>query len=37
MTGYRSTPLFGGALVCDLPDRFADVRFVCMQPNWALN
>jgi len=22
---YRSTPLFGGALVCDLPDRFADV------------
>ncbi|OIW26774.1 Mog1p/PsbP-like protein [Coniochaeta ligniaria NRRL 30616] len=22
---YRSTPLFGGALVCDLPDKFADV------------
>ena len=28
MTGYKSTPLYGGALVCDLPDNFADVRHV---------
>jgi hypothetical protein len=26
MTGYKSTPLYGGALICDLPDTFADVR-----------
>ncbi|RWA08575.1 hypothetical protein EKO27_g6542 [Xylaria grammica] len=25
MTTYQDTPLFGGALVCDLPKRFADV------------
>lgn len=28
MTRYKSTPLYGGALVCDLPEKFADVRFV---------
>jgi hypothetical protein len=26
MTTYRSTPLFGGALIVDLPSTFADVR-----------
>ena len=26
--GFRKTGLFGGALVCDLPDNFADVRYV---------
>lgn len=26
--GFRKTGLFGGALVCDLPDNFADVRCV---------
>jgi hypothetical protein len=26
MTGYKSTPLYGGALICDLPEKFADVR-----------
>ncbi|KAF3801073.1 Nuclear import protein mog1 [Colletotrichum gloeosporioides] len=25
MTRYKSTPLYGGALVCDLPEKFADV------------
>jgi hypothetical protein len=24
---YKSTPLFGGALVCDLPEKFADVGY----------
>ena len=26
MTTFRSTPLFGGALIADLPSTFADVR-----------
>lgn len=25
---YRSTPLYGGALICELPTHFADVRYV---------
>src|SRR6266480_2029636 len=25
---FKSTPLFGGALLCDLPTNFMDVRFV---------
>jgi len=25
MTTYRKTPLFGGAMMCDLPEKFADV------------
>ncbi|OLN87705.1 putative ran guanine nucleotide release factor [Colletotrichum chlorophyti] len=25
MTRYKSTPLYGGAIVCDLPEKFADV------------
>lgn len=25
--GFKKTSLFGGALVCDLPDNFADVRY----------
>jgi hypothetical protein len=24
--GFQKASLFGGALVCDLPDKFADVR-----------
>jgi hypothetical protein len=27
MTNYRSTPLFGGDLIVDLPSTFADVRY----------
>lgn len=27
MTTYKTTPLFGGALLCDLPEKFADVRY----------
>jgi Ran-interacting Mog1 protein len=27
MPGYKSTPLFGGALICDLPEKFTDVRY----------
>lgn len=27
MATYRSTPLFGGALIVDLPSTFADVRY----------
>ncbi|GKT39904.1 putative Ras-related protein Rab7 [Colletotrichum spaethianum] len=27
MTRYKSTPLYGGALVADLPEKFADVRW----------
>ena len=27
MTAYKTTPLFGGALHCDLPEQFADVRY----------
>jgi len=25
---YKSTPLFGGAIVVDMPERFVDVRYV---------
>ena len=28
MSNFKSTPLFGGALLVDLPSTFADVRFV---------
>lgn len=28
MATFRSTPLFGGALIVDLPSTFADVRYV---------
>jgi hypothetical protein len=28
MPEFVSTPLFGGAIVVDLPSNFADVRFV---------
>jgi hypothetical protein len=28
MPEYINTPLFGGAITCDLPAKFADVRFV---------
>jgi len=28
MATYRSTPLFGGALIVDLPSTFADVRYI---------
>jgi hypothetical protein len=27
MGTFRSTPLFGGALIADLPSTFADVRY----------
>lgn len=27
MPGYRVTPLYGGAMACDLPANFADVRY----------
>ncbi|KAI1189495.1 Mog1p/PsbP-like protein [Nemania serpens] len=33
MTTYQSTPLFGGALVCDLPTNFADVSQLRQVPN----
>jgi len=26
MPDYLGTPLYGGAMVCDLPAKFADVR-----------
>ncbi|KAK3319798.1 hypothetical protein B0T19DRAFT_271956 [Cercophora scortea] len=32
-TAYRSTPLFDGALVCDLPDKFADVSKLRQVPD----
>lgn len=35
MTSYKSTPLFGGALVCDLPEKFADVRYEKKPPSLA--
>ena len=35
--GFRKTGLFGGALVCDLPDNFADVRYVRPAFNKALS
>ncbi|KAI3325353.1 Mog1p/PsbP-like protein [Xylariaceae sp. AK1471] len=33
MATYRSTPLFGGALVCDLPTKFADVSRLRQVPD----
>ncbi|KAK1757215.1 putative ran-interacting mog1 protein [Echria macrotheca] len=33
MSGYRSTPLFGGALYCDLPEKFADVSKLRQVPD----
>lgn len=33
MTTYLSTPLFGGALVCDLPEKFADVSKLRQVPD----
>ncbi|KAI2635572.1 Mog1p/PsbP-like protein [Hypomontagnella submonticulosa] len=33
MTTYKSTPLFGGALVCDLPSNFADVSLIRQVPD----
>lgn len=29
---YKTTPLFGGALTCDLPANFADVRYAFSFP-----
>ncbi|KAK4131496.1 hypothetical protein BT67DRAFT_451743 [Trichocladium antarcticum] len=31
--GYRKTPLFGGALLCDLPEHFADVSTIRKVPD----
>ncbi|KAI0969056.1 hypothetical protein F4678DRAFT_440799 [Xylaria arbuscula] len=33
MTTYKSTPLFGGALVCELPTNFADVSQLRQVPD----
>ncbi|ORY60713.1 uncharacterized protein BCR38DRAFT_442293 [Pseudomassariella vexata] len=33
MTSYKSTPLFGGALICDLPANFADVSTLRQVPD----
>ncbi|KAM7204550.1 hypothetical protein V8F33_001514 [Rhypophila sp. PSN 637] len=33
MPAYKSTPLFGGALVCDLPEKFADVSTLRQVPD----
>ncbi|KAK3347480.1 hypothetical protein B0H65DRAFT_460609 [Neurospora tetraspora] len=33
MTNYKSTPLFGGAIVCDLPEHFADVSRLRQVPD----
>ncbi|KAI0150632.1 Mog1p/PsbP-like protein [Xylariaceae sp. FL1272] len=33
MATYQSTPLFGGALVCDLPTKFADVSQLRQVPD----
>ncbi|KAK8076119.1 Mog1p/PsbP-like protein [Apiospora phragmitis] len=33
MTSYQTTPLFGGALVCDLPSNFADVSKLRQVPD----
>ncbi|KAL7619972.1 hypothetical protein AAE478_010520 [Parahypoxylon ruwenzoriense] len=33
MTTYKSTPLFGGALICDLPANFADVSSLRQVPD----
>ncbi|PNY30031.1 Uncharacterized protein TCAP_00098 [Tolypocladium capitatum] len=33
MPGYRGTPLYGGVMVCDLPDKFADVSKLRQVPD----
>lgn len=33
MTNYKTTPLFGGAIVCDLPEHFADVSRLRQVPD----
>ncbi|KAI1385321.1 Mog1p/PsbP-like protein [Hypoxylon trugodes] len=33
MTTYKSTPLYGGALICDLPANFADVSNIRQVPD----
>ncbi|KFA65339.1 hypothetical protein S40285_07157 [Stachybotrys chlorohalonatus IBT 40285] len=33
MPGYISTPLYGGAIVCDLPEKFADVSKLRQVPD----
>ncbi|KAK4218477.1 hypothetical protein QBC37DRAFT_201026 [Rhypophila decipiens] len=33
MPAYKSIPLFGGALVCDLPEKFADVSTLRQVPD----
>lgn len=33
MSNYKRTPLFGGALECDLPDNFADVSKLRQVPD----
>ncbi|KAK5662604.1 hypothetical protein OQA88_8518 [Cercophora sp. LCS_1] len=33
MTSYKTTPLFGGALACDLPEKFADVSKLRQVPD----
>ncbi|KAI0880422.1 Mog1p/PsbP-like protein [Annulohypoxylon maeteangense] len=33
MTSYKSTPLYGGALICDLPASFADVSAIRQVPD----
>ncbi|KAI2471156.1 Mog1p/PsbP-like protein [Annulohypoxylon bovei var. microspora] len=33
MTSYKSTPLYGGALICDLPSSFADVSAIRQVPD----
>ncbi|OTA99309.1 hypothetical protein M426DRAFT_325230 [Hypoxylon sp. CI-4A] len=33
MTSYKTTPLYGGALVCDLPAGFADVSAIRQVPD----
>lgn len=35
-TAYKRTKLFGGALECDLPEQFADVRYALSRRNTAL-
>lgn len=32
MPGFKRTRLFGGALVCDIPEQFVDVRYVASHP-----
>ena len=33
MPQFRNTPLFGGAIVCDLPEKFADVSKLRQVPD----